>query len=802
MALTAAERQKKRREKIKADKEKYKEYLENAKQRYHSKKTLVADLDERNKRLKRRKDRVYMAKYRREKKELLASDEKPSMNSQSSTGRARLRRDRTKLFKENVRLQKIALLWKRRYETVRKRNQRQNTMLQKYDSLCKAMRLQYKNCRTFKEKHFLKNCINLIDSPSLKKSVRAEALGIKRFRIQSRKNGHNFLRNKVTQFFLREDVSRSSAGKNETLTKNKDKKQKRYLLDTMQRLHASFIEEFNVNCSYSYFSKQRPFYVVTPSIDGRETCLCKQHVNINYKLLALRKNRRVFTNNLSAYIDSIVCNPKKKICMFGDCLSCCTDPKLFLPNSDNSDTISWFEWVQKTEIFKAKKIAKFVKEEKQSSVESLKGFFSRDIASFKRHVFNIYNQFKAYRNCLSSLGPESVLLHIDWSENYSCKQNEEIQSHHFGGSRNQVALHTSVLYSRKNYSEPRKTESFCTVSPSLEHGPSAIWAHLHPILEYIRNSYPHAIRIHVFSDGPCTQYRQKKSFFLMSTKIFTYGFTQMTWSFFEAGHGKGAADGIGGVIKRTADRLVAHGKDITDATQFFEQLETATNVKMFQIAPESIKTVEDTVPTSLSPVPGTMRIHHITSDVAGKFKYSDLSCFCAGHFGMCNCNKPLNFSYSEIITESDDDDSIIDIPTGLKRTYANIYSSDSSDCETQPISSVSGLQNKENCSSFDQKAILEKNIPPGTFVLIKITSDKVKEYTYAACVQNEWEDAEVNVMYLRCTDRSKKTFRIEDKLYAINIENIVKILDNPSIKLKGGRVYYSFDKPVEEVFEQ
>lgn len=38
--------------------------------------------------------------------------------------------------------------------------------------------------------------------------------------------------------------------------------------------------------------------------------------------------------------------------------------------------------------------------------------------------------------------------------------------------------------------------------------------------------------------------------------------SKFSWNYYEAGHGKGAPDGIGGVTKRTADRLVAEGKDI------------------------------------------------------------------------------------------------------------------------------------------------------------------------------------------------------------------------------------------------
>lgn len=54
----------------------------------------------------------------------------------------------------------------------------------------------------------------------------------------------------------------------------------------------------------------------------------------------------------------------------------------------------------------------------------------------------------------------------------------------------------------------------------------------------------------------------------MCTKLFDYGFERMTWSFFEAGHGKGPADGVGGFLKITADIIVAKGQDIADALNF------------------------------------------------------------------------------------------------------------------------------------------------------------------------------------------------------------------------------------------
>lgn len=77
----------------------------------------------------------------------------------------------------------------------------------------------------------------------------------------------------------------------------------------------------------------------------------------------------------------------------------------------------------------------------------------------------------------------------------------------------------------------------------------------------MKNSYPTIDTVHFFSDGPTTQYRQKKNFYLFS-QIHDYGFIHATWSYFEAAHGKGAADGVGGAIKRTMDMKIAQGTDI------------------------------------------------------------------------------------------------------------------------------------------------------------------------------------------------------------------------------------------------
>jgi hypothetical protein len=159
------------------------------------------------------------------------------------------------------------------------------------------------------------------------------------------------------------------------------------------------------------------------------------------------------------------------------------------------------------------------------------------------------------------MSPKDVLIHIDFSENYIAKLSSAIQSAHFGASQRQITLHTGVYYVGPN-SMP---ETFCSLSDSFQHGPAAIWTHLLPVLDNILHKYKAVDRVHVFSDGPSAQYRQKLNFFLFTNILANKGIGFATWNFFESGHGKGIPDGVGAAVKRAADKRVLAGHDITDA---------------------------------------------------------------------------------------------------------------------------------------------------------------------------------------------------------------------------------------------
>ncbi len=118
---------------------------------------------------------------------------------------------------------------------------------------------------------------------------------------------------------------------------------------------------------------------------------------------------------------------------------------------------------------------------------------------------------------------------------------------------------------------------------------------------------------HFISDGPTTQYRNKQNFYLFSTRIYDKGFRGGTWNFLEAGHGKGAADGIGAAIKRLADKVVQRrGQDITCSQDLLNGVDaTDTKVKMFLVEESDISRLESAIPSKLVVVKDTMKIHQV-----------------------------------------------------------------------------------------------------------------------------------------------------------------------------------------------
>ncbi|KAK0072338.1 hypothetical protein PV326_000162, partial [Microctonus aethiopoides] len=112
------------------------------------------------------------------------------------------------------------------------------------------------------------------------------------------------------------------------------------------------------------------------------------------------------------------------------------------------------------------------------------------------------------------------------------------------------------------------------------------------------------------SDGPTTQYRNKKMFYLI-TQYLPQCYLQLeniTYNFSEAGHGKSSADGIGGYIKKFADDQVKYGTDIPNFDSLLSILrECVKSVYIDCVTEEEISNIDAILPYSFKPFIGTMK---------------------------------------------------------------------------------------------------------------------------------------------------------------------------------------------------
>ena len=693
MALTPAEKQRRYRDRIAQDPQKLEDRKRKDRERWHARKSAgkvnaVENMSDREHRRAKKYWRVTKANYRNRLKDVANIATPPHSPEHlhvepRNVHSVRVIRNRRKLTKKISKLtkkleeqkreaQKYKKRWQRVVqsipETPRKRCTRllaeaSTEIIQKkllmHHVLVDQIRQRYKEQKGERQRRGITKLLasSLVKKYRLQKDIQIE-LGLSKRRILSCSNSKITIKRKkytsagtrfqdrIVNFYTRDDNSRMAAGKRETKTENKVKRQKRLLTDSIKNLHVKFLAE-NPTCkvSYTLFSRLRPFWVVQPTEHDRQTCLCKLHENTQFATSKLNALHVLSTGNPDELVKLVTCNVNSKNCMYGQC-DTCREPVLPFSHVDLNAKTTWKRWVttreNRTIKDESKQIMITAKEETEGSVGDLIDTCKDLLVRYKKHTFNIVHQHKQYRNLRQNMKENECLIHIDFAENYACKLSDEIQSMHFGASKKQVTLHTGVAYVGPN----AKATSFCTVSDSLQHGPGAIWAHLDPVLDNIQSK--HALEtVHVFSDGPTTQYRQRGNFFLFTQNMAKRGILKATWNFFEAGHGKGAPDGVGAAVKRHADRLVLQGKDIVDATSLYKELHEDTSINMYLIESKQVEhEVDSLFSLKIATVPGTMAVHQILWEAKNvqTIRYRDISCICELHH-FCECYDPKVFHF-------------------------------------------------------------------------------------------------------------------------------------------------------------
>ena len=315
-----------------------------------------------------------------------------------------------------------------------------------HEALISDIRWKYKNARKEQGKKTVSEVVvgKIVKKYRLQRwSETALGFSKKRRTLSERKAYNRYtdksLVSKVRAFFSRDDASRMTTGKKQTITKKKMKMQKRFLVDTMKNLHRKFLAENNTShISYASFCRLRPFWVVHPSLSDRDPCQCRLHENLGFLADKLCQLKVIGTSNLESLTELVCCDIGSKTCMYGECEDC-KSRNVTLSNSyDGAQKVTYMQWASED---KAKSndeessVAKItVKQTIESSQEELVERFHTHLTKFKRHLINIGQQYAYYRGLRSCMANDECLIHIDFSENFSCKYSTEIQSVHFGSS--------------------------------------------------------------------------------------------------------------------------------------------------------------------------------------------------------------------------------------------------------------------------------------------------------------------------------------------------------------------------------
>lgn len=140
----------------------------------------------------------------------------------------------------------------------------------------------------------------------------------------------------IKKIYLQDVNSVQCAGKEVYIIKNKTQIQKRYLCLPLKDLYQKFINEEKIRVSYSFFCKQRPFWVTFPKRSNRDRCVCQVHEKIKLLIESL--------HNISAILKSkVCCDSRNSDCLQRTCDTCKSNRLEYY--IDDKDTLcTFYKW--------------------------------------------------------------------------------------------------------------------------------------------------------------------------------------------------------------------------------------------------------------------------------------------------------------------------------------------------------------------------------------------------------------------------------------------------------------------------
>ncbi len=292
-------------------------------------------------------------------------------------------------------------------------------------------------------------------------------------------------------------------------------------------MYQLFIQENpQVIISLSSFQDLRPCNVLYKSVTPQNVCVCIYHENIALLLKALNEQINGLKSiGLNSFIKLLVCDDTQETCMSTNCNQSSFNFKNKIEDNiiDPSTIIKWSLWSTSPE-------GRAVKVDYEGTVESFVETLGRKIKQFLFHVFIKRQQSQVFETLKENVTDERCLLQVDYSENFSLVEQNEIQSAHW--SRTQLSLFTAHVWAQSS------TYPIVIISDDPSHNKYTVAKCLEHILTHLKILLPSLKEVAVFSDGSACQFKQRYLFKNLSHLAKDFGL-ELSWNFFASYHGKG-----------------------------------------------------------------------------------------------------------------------------------------------------------------------------------------------------------------------------------------------------------------------
>ena len=564
----------------------------------------------------------------------------------------------------------------------------------------------------------------------------------------------------------KKDIIRSRTGKKQYV------QHARHILEKSQT--EAFIEfqglHPEIKIKQRKFESLKPYFVKPARERDRKSCLCRKHVEAQIVFKDCMKFRKAalkekgdevnetpqVPKSLTEVAELTLCEkPEGSLyhsmkCLERKCSNCGVNKFKLLPEEESNEglQVQWsrYEYVGTGKFLpNGQEKKKITLVRKETAPKELFEYFRKLLEDYPLHSFMAKWQRDQLDKLLEHLPVNHVVCVHDYSEGYSCRQQDEVQSEYFDVMK--VSLHVTILYrhAQEDFDGVQSTddepcilkEHIFVISEDAIQDHDSVHNVQQIINNYLRNevSYPTAM-IHEFTDGCSAQYKSRHCAGDLSCCLADFGYL-IQRNYFETSHAKGEQDAAGANIKQKVTQAVirrtATIRNAKEMHEYLSQSFTTPAASTFSSRAKSVdlkrrlfffvpSTGEDAVARNrpgrkFLEVKGIRKWHSImTTSVQGNVLVRRRSCYCYD----CLSGDPASCNMGEWVDEWQR----VEIAREPSTAVTRQASEEASILPRDTSIRLADLAGKDSIV-----AVAAEDDPSYDYYLLKITSDGVEELT-------------------------------------------------------------------------